>query len=86
MSCQQICHTLNDALQTLDFSQAASLTSEHFSLNADVNAQLEVALEVLHEAMLEAIFEFETMCAEELQYELSVAVQDTHAELAVARS
>jgi len=45
-----------------------------------------VALEVLHEAMLEAIFEFETMCAEELQYELSVAVQDTHAELAVARS
>lgn len=86
MSCQQICHTLNDSLQTLSFSEAAGLTPEHFSLKTDVDAQLVVALGVLHEAMLEAIFEFETMCAEELQYKLSVAVQDTYAELAVARS
>jgi len=59
-SCQQVCRTLNAALEACDFAQAARLTPEHFRLSTESRAHLSTAIEVLHEAMLEAIFEFES--------------------------
>ena len=60
-SCQQVCRTLNAALEACNFAQASRLTPEHFRLSSESRAHLCTALEVLHKAMLEAIFEFESM-------------------------
>jgi hypothetical protein len=60
VSCQQVCRTLNAALEVCNFAQAARLTPEHFRLNPDSRPHLSVALGILHEAMLEAILEFES--------------------------
>lgn len=78
LSCQQICHTLNTALEARSFTQAAALGREDLPLDADADPQLGLVLTSLREAMLEAIFEFESMTVSEV--DLGYTPSDQYAE------
>ncbi len=78
MTCQRLCYTLNTALQTRGFAQAAALTPADLPSGlAEEPSHVEFALATLHEAMLESVLEFESKGLPEVDRGFQPITQDS---------